>query len=502
MLKRNVIANYIGRFYSMIIGVVVLPIYLKYLGAEAYGLVGFFTMFISWMMLLDMGFSQVLSRETAILKDKLNGLIELKLTLRSVESMIFFVSIFVFILVLLSSEWIASHWLQVKELSFSTVKQCIELMGFMFILKWYVSLYDSLILGFEEQVWLNIYKIVISTIRFVGGLILVIYITNDILYYFLYQAIIAVIEFVTLNRKVYGNLPKNAQFLLPSISSIKKIAPFALGVAYTSGVWIVYTQLDKLLLSHYIALENYGYFTLVVLVSSAIMQFSSPLSQAILPRMTSLLSNGKEKEMLRLYHKGTQFISVIIFSVVGIVVKFSYELLYSWTGDKEASLWASPILSWYAMGNAILALAAFQYYLQFAYGNLKYHIRFNTYFPLVALPIVFYAVVNYGAFGAGVAWFAIQMITFLIWPPFIHQKFAKGIHFDWVLKDILPPLLMTIIYFKIIDYISIDFTSFNQVETFVVLLILGSVLLLLNALTLSKVREKISIVFRRSINVI
>lgn len=493
MLKFNVLANYIGRFYTMLIGIVILPIYLKYLGAEAYGLVGFFTMFISWMMLLDMGFSQVLSRETAILKDKLNGLIELKLTLRSVESMIFFISIFVFILVLLSSEWIASHWLQVKELSFLTVKQSIELMGFMFILKWYVSLYDSLILGFEEQVWLNIYKIVISTIRFVGGLILVIYITNDILYYFLYQAIIAVIEFVTLNRKVYGNLPKNAQFLLPSISSIKKIAPFALGVAYTSGVWIVYTQLDKLLLSHYIALENYGYFTLVVLVSSAIMQFSSPLSQAILPRMTSLLSNGKEREMLRLYHKGTQFISVIIFSVVGMVVSFSYELLYAWTGDIEASLWATPILSWYAMGNAILALAAFQYYLQFAYGDLKYHIKFNTYFPLVALPIVFYAVVNYGAFGAGVAWFAIQMITFLIWPPFIHSKFAKGIHLNWIFKDIFPSLVITILYLWLLKIINIDFSTFNRFETFMVLVGLGTGLLILNSLTLSEVNQKIRI---------
>ena len=497
MLKRNVIANYVGRFYSMIIGVVVLPIYLKYLGAEAYGLVGFFTMFISWMMLLDMGFSQVLSRETAVLKDKANGLLELKLTLRSVETMILLFSFIVFIVVLFSSEWIASNWLQVKELSFQTVQKTIELMGFMFILKWYVSLYNSLLIGFEQQVWLNGYKMMISTIRFIGGLILVIYISNDILYYFLYQTVIAIIEFIVLNRKIYSNLPKSNTLLHPSLASIKKIAPFALGVAYTSGVWIVYTQLDKLLLSHYIPLENYGYFSLVVLVSTAITQFSSPLSQAILPRMTSLLSNGKEQEMLALYHKGTQFIAVIIFSIVGMVVFFAYELLYAWTGDTSASLWASNILVWYALGNAILAIAAFQYYLQFAHGNLKYHIYFNSYFPLIVLPIVFYAVSSYGAIGAGVAWFAIQLITFFIWPPFIHQKFAKGIHFDWILKDILPPLLMTLLYFVIVNYLSIDFTAFSRIETFIVLIALGSLLLLLNALTLSEVREKISVMFKR-----
>jgi len=496
-IKKNIIANYIGRFYTMVIGIVVLPIYLKYLGAEAYGLVGFFTMFISWMMLLDMGFSQVLSRETAILKDKIDGLSELKLILRGVETMILVVSIFVAIIVLLSSDWIVNSWLNVKELPFETVKTSIEIMGFMFILKWFVSLYDSLLVGFEEQVWLNIYKIIISSIRFIGGLILIIYITNDILYYFLYQASIAIIEFILLNRKVYSNLPQT-NFIFPSIKYIKKIAPFALGIAYTSGIWIVYTQLDKLLLSHYIPLAEYGYFTLVVLVSNAIMQFSSPLSQAILPRMTSLLSNGEDKKMLSLYRKGTRFISAVIFSVVGIVIFYSYELLYAWTGDTQASLWSSKILIWYALGNAILSISAFQYYLQFAYGNLKYHIQFNTYFPFIALPIVFYAVTFYGALGAGLAWFLIQAVTFLIWPPFVHSKFAKGIHFSWIFKDILPSLIITIGYLWILDLINIDFALFNRLETFIILIILGGLLLVLNLLILFEFnkKNKLSIISR------
>ena len=495
MLKKNIIANYLGRFYTIIIGIVVLPIYLKYLGAESYGMVGFFTMLISWMMLLDMGFSQVLSRETARLKDKINGLIDIKLSLRSVESMILVLSIFIFFTIFVSSGWISTNWLQTKELSHEVVEHVIQLMGFVLVLRWYVSLYNGVILGFEQQVWLNIYKVTIATFRFIGGLILVIYITNDIFYYFIYQSMVAMIEFMVLKNKVYKNLPKGS-FLLPSVDSIKKIAPFALGLAYTSGVWIVFTQLDKLLLSHYIPLEQYGYFTLVVLVSGVIMQFSSPLSQAILPRMTSLLSNGKEKDMLLLYRNGTQFIAIIIFSIVGIVSFYTYELLYAWTGNIEAATWAAPILFWYTLGNAILALSAFQYYLQFAHGNLKYHIRFNTYFPLFTLPIVFYAVTNYGALGAGIAWFGIQLICFLIWPPFVHAKFAKGIHADWLIKDILPSLLLTIAYLFCLKYIDIDFSLYNRFEIFSSLIGLGIFLLFLNALTLSKVRVKIKKLIR------
>lgn len=62
-LKKNTIANYIGQFYNMFIGIAILPAYMTYLGAEAFGLIGFFTMLSAWMMLLDVGLSATISKE-------------------------------------------------------------------------------------------------------------------------------------------------------------------------------------------------------------------------------------------------------------------------------------------------------------------------------------------------------------------------------------------------------------------------------------------------------
>lgn len=491
--KKNTIANYIGQFYSILIGLFMLPFYLEYLGAEEYGLVGFFTLLISIMLLLDMGFSQALTRETAKLKDKANGLFEIKTILRSVESMIFILAFFIFIGVFFSSMWIALNWLQVERLSYIKVENCIQLMGLIIAIRWYVSLYNGLIVGFEQQVWLNFYKISIATFRFVGGLFFILYISDDIFHYFIYQMAIAIIEFGILHNKVYKNLPKT-KLIIPTIESIKKIAPFALSLAYVSGIWIAFTQLDKLLLSHYIPLEKYGYFVLVITVSNAVMQLSTPLSHAILPRMTSLLSNGKEEEMISLYRKSTQFISILIFSIVSIIGLYPYELLYSWTGNIEASTWASPILFWYVLGNGILALSAFQYYLQFAHGNLKYHLIFNTYFALISLPIIFYAVSNYGGIGAGKAWFVIQLTGFLIWPAFIHSKFAKGLHGDWILKDILPSLMMSMIFILVLNQININFDIYNRLEIFSILIGLGIILLFLNTIIYLNARN---IIFKK-----
>ena len=64
-LRKNIIANYFSQFYVTLIGIVLLPLYIKYMGAEAYGLLGFFAMLQAWFMILDLGLTPTISRETA-----------------------------------------------------------------------------------------------------------------------------------------------------------------------------------------------------------------------------------------------------------------------------------------------------------------------------------------------------------------------------------------------------------------------------------------------------
>jgi len=327
-----------------------------------------------------------------------------------------------------------------------------------------------------------------STLKFVGGLILVIFISDDIFHFFIFQTVIGIIELLVLSHKTYSNFIVEER-TNPSIDEIKQIAPFALSVAYTSFVWAISSQFDKLLLSHYMPLKEYGYFALVIAIQGAVMQFSGPISRAILPRMVSLLSNDKEEGMLVLYRKSTQIISIIITSVVSIVAFFSYELLFSWTGNIEASLWASPILFWYVLGNGILALKAFQYNLQYIHGDMKYQNISNTIYPLISLPIIYYSVINYGAMGAGIVWFFLNGFSFFIWSYIVHKKFAPGMHFDWLTKDILPAIVVTSLYIFIIKILDIDFDTYTRIEIFSILIFLGIISLICNILIFKNINQ-------------
>ena len=67
-IRHNTIANAVGQCYNIAISFIVTPFYLYYLGAEAFGLIGFYTLLQSWMHLLDVGLSPTLGRRIAIEK--------------------------------------------------------------------------------------------------------------------------------------------------------------------------------------------------------------------------------------------------------------------------------------------------------------------------------------------------------------------------------------------------------------------------------------------------
>ena len=115
-LRRNTIANYIGRLYVAFIGIVIVPAYLTYLGKEAYGLVGFFSMVQGWLQLLDMGLSTTLAREAARFNaGGYSGAIFRRL-FTLVTRLFLGVAIVIATGSVLSADFIAASWLNVKTL--------------------------------------------------------------------------------------------------------------------------------------------------------------------------------------------------------------------------------------------------------------------------------------------------------------------------------------------------------------------------------------------------
>jgi len=489
-LKWNAIANFIGLAYTTIIGIIILPLYIQYLGPESFGLVGFFIVLQSWMLLLDLGMSPMLSRQAAAIRGKNESFSKLKKLVRSLEIIVFIFALIAVVSIVSGSHWIADNWLNVMSLSLTKVSVSIALMGAIIGFRLFVSLYSGGVQGMENQVRLNVFNVVISTLRYGGALLLFHFVTQDVVYYFVYQLCISTIELVVISYMFYGVLPSTEKIKIGFYwDTLKPILPFSAGIAYATIIWILVTQLDKLILSNILTLSEYGYFALVAIVSAGIMKITSPISQAILPRLTHFLTQGDEKQMLVLYRKSTQIMTVIMAPVTGMVAMFSTELLYAWTGDRQAAEWAGPVLFWFVLGNGILAIGAFQYYLQFAHGKLKMHVIFNTISAIIQIPVIIYVAYKHGAMGVALAWFFLRLLIFIIWTPIVHRKFAPGMHGSWLIKDVIPAFLITFVLLMMLGLLNIEFIAMSRLEIFLTLFGIGFVILVANILFVSESRK-------------
>lgn len=439
-LKLNILASYASQIYLVIISIAILPIYMKYMGAEAYGLVGFFAMLQGLFSLLDFGLTPTISRQTAQYNAGVETALKFRQLFRSLSLVFCAIALIGGGLLFFSDTYIATSWLKLQHLSISEVLFSLQVMAICVALRWITGLYRGVISGFEKIVWLSLINVIVATLRFPGVLLYMYYFGYTVKNFFTFQLVIAILEFIILTIKTFILLPTVGEKIGWSLKPIKPLLGFALTIAFTSSVWVLLTQLDKLVLSGILSLADYGYFTLAVLVAGGVLQISTPISSAIMPRMARLQGEKKFDELKNVYLHATQFISVIAVTAGIVLAALAEPVLYVWTGDVELAKKAAPILQLYSLGNALLALAAFPYYLQYAKGSLKYHFIGNFVSVICLVPAIIWAAKTYGAIGAGWVWLILQLIYLFLWVSFVHKKIEPNINIQWF-KAFVPSLI-------------------------------------------------------------
>ncbi len=453
-LKKNVLANYISQIYVSVIGIVILPLYVSYMGLEAYGLVGFFALLQAWFNLLDIGLSPVMSREAARFRGGAISAIELRQLFRLLVYIFVGLALIGGVALISQAELIASKWLNIRALSVEEVRQSVVLMGVVVMLRFVSGLYRGMVGGVERQVWLSGFNISIATLRFVVVIPFFIVVGTTPVEFFRYQIAVAIVELLVLVLYSYRVLPSVVGLSRHRLNwlSLRGTLKFSLGMAFSSLLWVMVTQTDKLLLSKIILLEEYAFFTLAVLLASGILMVSGPVSMAIMPRMTKLNAEKNEAGLFSIYRAASQLTACVAFPAALLMAVFPEQLLWIWTGDLSIAEKAAPVLLFYALGNGIMAVSGFPYYLQYAKGDIKLHLIGSVLFVAFLLPAMIYAAMNIGVEGPGYAWLVANILSLLLWIPIVHRRFNKRIHRLWLL-DLIKVFIVAVLMAFLLKYL-------------------------------------------------
>ncbi|MDZ4073459.1 MAG: oligosaccharide flippase family protein [Hylemonella sp.] len=440
---RNLLAGLANSVWSALLGFAVVPFYLSYLGMEAYGLIGFYMTMQAMLQLLDMGLAPAINREVA--RSSAGG------DLRSVAGLLHTLAVvywcvagLIALLVTLLSSWIAEHWLQSSQLSSQTVAGAVMLMGLVAACRWPLGLYQGALIGAQRVTVASSINMAMTTVSTLGALFVLAYAAPSIEAFFIWQAGVGLAHAFAMRLAAWRAVGRSGglRFHPREIWAIWRFSAGMSGIAVTA---LVFTQLDKLVLSRTVGLEAFGHYMLATLVVSGLQVLIVPVFNVIYPRMTALVEAGEVTQLVDMYRTGTRMFALIVFPAAMLIAVFANDFVAVWTRSPEVATHVAPIVTLLVMGSALNAVMYFPYALQLAYGKTWIPLALNVALTCLMVPLVLSLAHNYGAVGGAVAWLIIEAVYVVVGPWLTHKFLLKRMATRWLIQDVGVPLGLTIV---------------------------------------------------------
>ncbi len=417
------------------------PVLVRELGSESYGLIGIYVSLQSWLVLVDMGLRPTLIREMAKLSAGEHSADSIRDLLRSAEIIAVVASVSVALLIFAASPWLSANWLNATTLSDREVAHALMLMGCVAALQVIETMYSGSIAGAERQVLQNVLSSFTALLRGAGGAAVVVYYSSDINSFFEWQLVVALIGIGITGKSLYAILPKKNRPARFSFEALKKVKSYAGSMALITVLVLVLTQIDKLVLAKLLPLDIFGHYVLATAVASALFYLSSPIVSAYFPRFVRLaLSQGELPAARITYHTASQLVTVAVGSAGIVLSVLAQPLLKLWTNNDALAAEVAPLVTLLAVGYMFNGIMSVPYHLQLAHGWTTLTVKIN-FFAAVTLTIaLFYFVPSYGAIAGAGIWCVLNLGYVIVGIWLMHRRLLPEEKWTWYIKDTFLPL--------------------------------------------------------------
>jgi O-antigen/teichoic acid export membrane protein len=440
LVRRNIIANVAGRGWAALLSLAVVPIYIHFLGIEAFGLIGFFLSLTAILSLLDLGLGTALNRQFAQYSVQSGKAQEMHDLLRTLEIIYWLIGIAIGVTMAALAPAIAAYWLKPQQLSAETVAQALAMMGIAIAFQWPRALYGGGLMGVQRQVAFNLLSSISGTVNNLGGLLIVWLVSPTIQAFIGWYMAVSLVDTLLTGLLLWRSLPGAPARPAFNRQLLADIWRFAAGMTGISVMSVILTQLDKMILAKVLPLDEFGYYNLASRVAGGLYYLISPISAAFFPRFSQLLMTNDRQELARLYHRGCQLMSAAVLPVGVVLAFFSTDFLVLWTRDTTIASNSGATLAMLAIGTAINGLMNLPVTLQLAYGWTRLVFYTHSIAVIVLGPFIYFMSLRYGGLGAAWVWLTLNCAYVALSLPIMHRRLLAGHLREWYMQDVGAPL--------------------------------------------------------------
>lgn len=443
--NRNLLANFAGTGWNAAVTLALVPFYLHVLGAEGFGLVGFFTTLSSVLWLFDLGLSTTLNRELASMKPSGSQAFRARDLVKTLATLYWGFAALLALTVMLSAPWLASRWLQPESLAVESVTSSIRLMALVIGLQFPFAIYAGGLLGIHRHVALNGVIVAAVTVRGVVTVLVLTLVSSTVEAFFICQLAAWALQTAATRAALLRYLPAETDSGKFRTEQLRRLARFAIGITVITAAGALLTQIDKIVLSRLLSLQDFGYYVLASTLATGLSVIAAPFFASIFPRFTQLVSNGEE-ELLRLtYHQTAQRLSLLVLPAAVVLALFPREILMLWTGSGDIAVRSAPLLTLLSVGFAANAVMHIPYALQLAHGWTRLALSLNVAGVIFLVPLSILGARQFGGMGTATVWLALNLLYVSAGVPLMHRRLLRGEAGRWYLQDVGVPLAIALL---------------------------------------------------------
>lgn len=437
-LLRNAFANGVGQLTTAALALAFIPVYVRVLGPEGYGLIGLYSALYAVLGILDSSFQATMLRSaaTSIATDTANDLV---IRVRTFEYVLLLLGLIIITLAFAGAEYVATQVIKRSKLLVDDISLSLFWMGVALAFRLFEGLYRGCLMGLERQLAFNVINIMIHLLRWGGVAAVLVWVSPTVQAFFMYQACIALVGSFALAAVTH-------KIVMPSgrARSDWRILwgdrRFMGGMLVISAAAVLLTQIDKLLLAQLLPLSDFGIYALAATAAGALTLSVAPIVDALHPRLVTHHAASLEHEFAATYHLGAQLVTMVAGTLALLAILYAEDIFVIWTGDRILAEKASPLFQILVLGNLMNAFMWMPYRAQLAIGWTRLSATINVIATVALVPLLLVTAPRYGALGAAWIWVGLNTGYVFLGARWMYRKLLKDEMLEWYVRDLLQPI--------------------------------------------------------------
>ncbi|MFH1727410.1 MAG: oligosaccharide flippase family protein [Pseudomonadota bacterium] len=393
-LAKNTFFNFIGKSYSAIIVIFLVPIIIKHIGMDHFGVWAIVSVIFGYVELADLGFGSSYLKYLSEAHTK-NDIKEISKIL--VTGLFFYITLVFLVAIIL----IPSIPLLIRLFNLGNLKEISSfaiLIGFfIFAVNSILGMSQSLIHALQRYDISNKVSIFIKSFRFILMVILL-YLGYGLKGLMIGQLMVTIIHNL-INFVIAKSLLPGWSIKIKNIehNTAKKLFKFGIKIQTARISEQINAHIDKIILSNVYNITLVGYYEIATKIVNIIKLFAKILASATIPLASELEAKNQTDKIHDLFFTGTKLLVLTSSFMILFILMFSDDILFLWLGKiyDDARLFLHILI----FGVAINITSAIAMHLANGMGKPEFEMNYGFLLMIMNLTLSILGIIFIGKIG-------------------------------------------------------------------------------------------------------